>query len=76
MTRPRNKHGITLEQYRDSMTLYVRRGEEVQSSKLTAEDVRAIRTSPARHSAWAQKLGVSEATIRAVRTYASWRQVR
>lgn len=76
MARPRNKHGISLAEYRNTAALYVVRGEDAPNVKLNDDIVRKIRASPARHTAWAQKLGCSEANIRAIREYRSWKHVR
>ncbi len=71
----KSKHGITLDEYRNSAALYVARGEDVPNAKLTEADIRAIRKSPARHAALAQKFNVGEANIRAIREYRSWKHV-
>ncbi len=47
----------------------------VPNAKLTEADIRAIRKSPARHAALAQKFNVGEANIRAIREYRSWKHV-
>ena len=75
-SRPRRRHGISLQEYRDSMALYSRRGCEVKSARLDREKVRYNRASSACHAALARKYGVAESTIRAVREFRSWKQVR
>ena len=74
MTRPRNKHGITLAEYRDHRVLY--RVDNPASSKLTPDAVRYIRESTAGHSMLARLYNVTEGTIRAVRDFTTWRHVR
>ncbi len=78
MTRNHNKHGITLQEYRNTAHLYLRRGEEHPCAKLTAEKVRLIRKNPHGLSdpQMAAQLGVSRESVRDARTYTTWRNVK
>ena len=69
-----SKHGITLQEYREHRVLYY--NANPACSKLTPELVRQIRASDERHIRWAERLGLSEGTIRAVRDYTTWRHVK
>lgn len=51
------------------------RGEQVHASKLTEEDVRAIRASTDRCGALARKYGVNHANISMIRSRKTWRHV-
>lgn len=72
--KSRSKHGITLEEYRSHRILY--RNDNPTSSKLTPELVKKIRDSTEPHIRWAERLGLSEGTIRAARDYTTWRHVK
>lgn len=52
------------------------RGEGVPNSKLTEEDVRAIRNSTQPNSFWAKLLGVSSSTVSRARRGTNWTHVQ
>lgn len=72
-----SKHGITLQEYRNTAHLYVRRGEEHPRAKLDAEKVRLLRRNPRGLSdaQLAAQLGVSRESVRDARNYTTWRNV-
>ena len=73
----KRKHGITRQEYLASARLYVRRGVDHRSAKLTPEIVQNLRIN--RHgksdATWARELGVARETIRDARTGATWANV-
>lgn len=76
MTRNHRKHGITLEEYRNTAYLYVRRGADHPCARLTPELVRQIRQSDAPCTQLAQQMGVSRESVRDARNYTTWRNVK
>lgn len=76
MSRNHRKHGITLDEYRNTAYLYVRRGGDHPCARLTPETVRRIRQSDLTNGQLAQQLGVSRESVRDARNYTTWRSVK
>lgn len=73
---PKSKHGITLDEYRNTARLYVRRGAAHPYAKLTPERVREIRNGGKTDTQFAHEFGVSRESVRDARIYESWRHVQ
>lgn len=74
--KSRSKHGISLQEYRNTAYMYVRRGEDHPCAKLTPALVRQIRQSDMNNEQLAQEIGISRESVRDARNYTTWRSVK
>ena len=74
----RGKHGIDRDEWRANAHLYAPHGSQLPQTRLTPDDVRAIRRNWPGWSSkrWARHLGVHYRTIQKIQYYETWRHVK